>query len=77
MLEPLVSLDLSCVSLLKVSELGGADTIWAKLTISALATAEPPVGKADESCPADATRELLLLSRSRTPRTPAEPMKLL
>ena len=62
---------------LRARELGRAAMTRPRLTSSALAAADPPVGKADESCPADAMRALLLLSRSRTPRTPAEPKKVL
>jgi len=57
-------------------ELGAAAMERVRLTISALAAADPPVDKGEESWRAEVIKDLLLLSRRRTPRAPGVPKKV-
>ena len=61
---------------LRSREFGAAAMVRLRVTISALAAADPPVGNGAESWRADVMSVLLLLSRRRAPRVPGVPKKV-
>ena len=61
---------------LRMRELGAAAMVRVRLTISALAAADPPVDKGEASWRAEVIKDLLLLSRRRAPRAPGVPKKV-